>query len=98
MKCHSKSIISNARICYKENCNVTYNLHRHHVYEGRNRKNSEKYGLWVYLCGIHHNLSNEGVHFNKKFDKELKQLGQKKFEENYPSIDFLSIFRRNYKD
>lgn len=68
------------------------------VFEGRNRKNSEKYGLWVYLCGKHHNLSNEGVHFNKEFDNKLKKLGQEKFEENYPSIDFISIFYKNYKE
>lgn len=91
-----KSIINNDRRCFK--CNTTYNLHKHHIYEGRNRKNSEKYGLWVYLCGKHHNLSNEGVHFNKQFDLELKKLGQEKFEENYPGIDFLSIFYKNYKD
>ena len=89
-----KSIICNDKRCFK--CGVTYNLHKHHVCEGRNRKNSEKYGLWVYLCGKHHNLSNEGVHFNKEFDNELKQIGQKAFEKEYPELDFLSIFRRRY--
>lgn len=89
-----KSIINNDKKCFK--CGVTYNIHKHHILEGRNRKNSEKYGLWVYLCGKHHNLSNEGVHFNKDFDNELKVIAQKKFEEVYKDLDFLSIFRRNY--
>ena len=89
-----KSIVNNDRHCFK--CNTTYNLHKHHIYEGKNRKNSEKYGLWVYLCGKHHNLSNEGVHFCKQFDIELKKLGQEAFEREYQDLDFISIFRRNY--
>ena len=90
-----KSIIDNEKRCYK--CKTEYNIHKHHIFEGRNRNNSEEYGLWVYLCGKHHNLSNEGVHFNKNFDNELKKIGQEKFEEVYQDLDFLSIFRRNYK-
>ena len=93
--CHFSIIQENLSECYK--CHTTYNLHCHHVFEGRNRQNSERYGLKVMLCGKHHNLSNEGVHFNKEFDLELKKLGQQKFEENYPDLDFLSIFRKNYK-
>lgn len=89
-----KSIISNDKNCFK--CRTTYNLHKHHIFEGRNRQNSEKYGLWVYLCGKHHNLSNEGVHFCKEFDSELKRLGQQAFEEKYKDLDFASIFYRNY--
>lgn len=89
-----KSIVNNEKSCFK--CRTTYNLHKHHIFEGRNRQNSEKYGLWVYLCGKHHNLSNEGVHFCKEFDNELKKQGQEAFEREYQDLDFLSIFKRNY--
>lgn len=92
----SKSIISNERECLV--CKTPYNLHKHHIYEGTaNRKKSEKYGCWCYLCAKHHNLSNEGVHFNKALDKKLKKYAQSKFEETYPELDFMKIFGRNYK-
>lgn len=91
----SKSIISNEKICLV--CSTPYSLHKHHIFEGTGRRSqSEKYGCWCYLCGIHHNLSNAGVHFNKKLDLELKQMTQKKFMEVYPEIDFIKIFRKNY--
>lgn len=71
--------------------------HKHHIFEGRNRQNSEKYGLFVWLKPELHNMSNMGVHFNKDFDNYLKKVGQTAFEKHYPDLDFLSIFHRNYK-
>jgi len=71
--------------------------HKHHIFEGRNRQNSEKYGLFVWLLPELHNMSNVGVHFNKNFDNWLKEIGQTAFEEYYPELDFLSIFKKNYK-
>lgn len=91
----SKSIISNDSYCLI--CGTTQNLHKHHIFYGTGlRKLSEQYGCWCYLCAKHHNMSNEGVHFNKDLDNGLKQLTQKKFEETYPDKDFLKIFGRNY--
>ena len=93
----AKSIISNERVCVI--CEQPYNLHKHHVFFGTGlRKLSEKYGCWVYLCSYHHNGSNDAVHFNKRFDKVLKENTQKKFEEVYPDLDFVQIFGRNYKE
>lgn len=90
-----KSIISNERQCFV--CHTTFNLHRHHIIYGMaNRKQSEKYGCWVYLCAYHHNMSNEGVHFNKELDIKLKRLAQQKFIETYPDLDFIKEFGRNY--
>lgn len=71
--------------------------HKHHIFEGRNRQNSEKYGLFVWLKPELHNMSNMGVHFNKDFDNYLKKVGQTAFENHYPDLDFLSIFHKNYK-
>lgn len=90
-----RSIVSNERECFV--CGFTYNLHRHHIYFGAGRRQlSEKYGCWCYLCARHHNLSNAGVHFNKELDTRLKEFTQKKFIENYPDLDFLKIFGKNY--
>lgn len=92
----SKSIICNERECLV--CKTTLGLHKHHVFEGNaNRKLSEKYGCWCYLCAKHHNMSNESVHFNKVLDNKLKKYAQSKFEEAYPELDFLKTFGRNYK-
>lgn len=90
-----ESIISNVKECRV--CGSIYNLHKHHIFEGTaRRKISEKYGCWCYLCGKHHNLSSEGVHFNKTLDLHLKQLCQIRFQERYPDLDFLKTFGRNY--
>lgn len=89
-----KSILSNERKCYR--CKTTYNLHRHHIYYGPNRKNSEKYGCWVYLCGRHHNLSNEGVHSDRAFDLELKAECQKAFEAIHSHEKFMEVFGKNW--
>ena len=61
--------------CYV--CKTTHNIVRHHVFYGTgNRKISEKYKLFENLCSYHHNMSNEGVHFNKELDNEIKQKWQ----------------------
>lgn len=90
-----KSIIDNEKQCLV--CGSTSNLHKHHIFYGTaNRKLSEQYGCWCYLCGRHHNLSNVGVHFNKQLDTNLKQHAQKRFNEVYPELDFVKIFGKNY--
>lgn len=91
----SRSIVSNERECLV--CNTTHNLHKHHIFYGTSKRHlSEKYGCWCYLCAYHHNMSDEGVHFDKKLDNELKQMAQVKFMKTYPELNFLKIFGRNY--
>lgn len=70
----------------------------HEVFEGKNRQVSKIYGMVVPLCNYHHNTSNEGVHFNKKLDIELKQVAEKKFLEVYNKTieDFIMLFGKNY--
>ena len=74
-------------------------LDEHHVYEGANRKNSEKYGLKVY---IHHNkchiFGDNAVHRNAKVDRALKAMVQKRAMRHYGwSIEqFRKIFGKNY--
>ena len=90
-----KSIIQNEKECFV--CKTTYGLHEHHCFEGTGRrKQSEQYGLKIWLCGRHHNLSNEGVHFNKELDLQIKRIAQRKFEEKHSREDFIKIFGRNF--
>lgn len=90
------SIVDNRKRCYK--CGTTLNLHQHHIFYGKNRKKSDKDGCWVWLCGKHHNLSNQGVHFDKQFDKELKEVCEGFWLKYYnKSIDdFIERYGRNY--
>lgn len=90
-----KSILDNERRCYK--CGVRTNLHRHHIYGGANRNRSEYFGCWVYLCAHHHNMSNEGVHFDRSFDIDLKEDCQERWEENYGSREeFRAVFGKSW--
>lgn len=61
---------------------------------GKNRQISIKDGCCVYLCGRHHNQSNEGVHFNHELDIKLKQIYQKKWQEYYNGTE--EDFRKRY--
>lgn len=65
-------------------------------YGNSNRKQSEKYGCWVWLCGRHHNLSDYGIHFDKDLDLKVKKLAQSKFEENHSRQEFMQIFGKNW--
>lgn len=71
-------------------------LERHHIFGGKNRDNSEEYGLVVSLCHHCHNEPPNGVHYSKEFADRLKEYGQKKFEEENPALDFVEIFGKNY--
>lgn len=90
-----KSIIQTEKECYV--CHTTCNLQDHHIIYGTaNRKQSEKYGLKVWLCQEHH-TGNTGVHFNKTLDLHLKKLAQEKFNAVYgANKSFLEVFGKNY--
>ena len=74
-------------------------LDEHHVFFGINRKNSEKYGLKVYL---HHNkchiFGKNAVHQNAKVDRALKEMVQKIAMRyyNWSEYDFRLIFGKSY--
>ena len=71
----------------------------HHIYGASNRKNSEKYGLKVYLhhrkCHI---FGKNSVHQNNELNNKLKAIAQRKAMEYYGwDVDtFRSIFGKNY--
>ena len=82
-------LTNNMDYCYL--CGKIKN-HKHEIFYGKNRKNSMIYGMVIPLCNKCHDL----VHNNIALDNKLKKEAQVIFEEYY-DIDFLSIFRKNYK-
>ena len=90
-----KSVLQDKKECYA--CGTTYNLHDHHIIFGTaNRRNSEKYGLKVFLCQEHH-TGSAGVHFNRDFDLRLKKMAQTHFEAEFGARnEFVSIFGKSY--
>ncbi len=89
------SIICNAKECYI--CGSQRNLQRHHTLHGiSNRKNAEKYGLWVYLCTEHH-TGTHGAHQDRALDIQLIKISQKAFEREYGSrSEFIRVFGKSY--
>ena len=92
-----KSIVQIEKKCYLSG--QTLNLDKHHIFFGSNRRNSEKYGLWVWLNHYYH-IQDSGLstpHNNRETDLHLKRLAQRKFEEVHGSRgEFMRIFGRNY--
>lgn len=100
-----KSLIQKEKCCYL--CGRRDQLHYHHIFNGTaNRKLSDKYLLGIWLCPEHHNMSAQGVHFNKSLDLKIKQTGQKAWEAQYRDENggtaedarkaFIQIFHKNY--
>ena len=90
-----QSILQNEKYCWV--CGTTYNLHKHHIYGGGNRQVSEANGFWIYLCAKHHNMSNDGVHFNKELDTTLKMVCQQEFERTHTHKEFMDRIGKNYR-
>ena len=90
------SIIQRQKECLV--CFTTLNIHTHEVFYGKNRKKSIEDGCCVYLCGKHHNQSNEGVHFNHELDMKLKREMQIAWMMYYDKTinDFIKRYGRNY--
>jgi len=79
--------------------NVRFNeSHRHEIIFGPHRKKSIEDGLVVFLKPELHNMSKEGVHFNREFDLELKRVAQKTWQEYYNKTaeDFIKRYGRSY--
>ena len=88
------SVLQQEKECYL--CHRTGGLHSHHVFGAANRKWSEQFGLKIWLCPEHHNMSDQGIHFNKDFDIEVKRRAQARFESEHGHEEFMRIFGRNY--
>ena len=90
------NILQSKKQCYV--CGTENNIHIHEVYFGKNRQRSIKDGCCVYLCGRHHNQSNEGVHFNHELDLKLKKIYENKWLEVYNKTvdDFIREYGKNW--
>lgn len=78
---HPASILhdKNSRTCYlcvtlHDNWNEHRILDEHHIFGGPNRKNSEEYGLKVYLCHDHHIYGPEAVHNNARIRHAFESM------------------------
>ena len=94
-----RSIIEdkNEKSCFV--CGYAGRTEEHHIFGGNpNRRLSEKNGLKVHLCYMHHKDSKEGVHFNPELMEKLHKIGQKAFEESHTREEFMRIFGKNYLD
>jgi len=88
----AKSIITDELdYCYL--CGSPY-VEIHHCMYGSYRQLSDKYGLVIPLCYEHHR-GNNGVHFNKALDKQIKELAQEKFKSHYGK-DIIDVFGKNF--
>ena len=90
-----KSIIQSEKKCFI--CETTMSLEEHHcIYGTSNRKQSEKYGMKVWLCQEHH-TGSAGAHLNKELDTHLKKYAQTYFEANLGTrTAFRSVFGKSY--
>ena len=90
------SLIQDTKRCLV--CGSYNNIHTHEVYYGKNRQKSIEDGCCVYLCGRHHNQSNDGIHFNRKLDMKVKKQMEIKWLEHYNKDieDFIKRFGKNY--
>lgn len=72
-------------------------LHRHHIIFGSgNRRLSEMYGLWVYLCPDHHEFGPDAVHSCRATRELLSKAAQEAFEETYSHDEWMSAFGKNW--
>lgn len=72
-------------------------IHKHHIFFGTdNRKKSEEWGCYCYLCWWHHTGSSNSVHNNHELDLKIKKDCQMRFEKKYGHDKFMKVFHRNY--
>ena len=92
----SKSILSDDRKCFV--CGREYPLHQHHVFFGAGRRDlSEAWGCWVWLCPMHHNMSNHSAHFSRELDLMLKRMCQRQLEaDGWTRSRFIQTFNKSY--
>ena len=88
------SIVQAEKCCYL--CGRQYGLERHHILGGTaNRKLSEKYGLWVWLCHDCH-TGSDGAQYDPVKNRRLKAEAQAAFEIEYGHKMWMDTFRKNY--
>lgn len=105
----SKSIMQDTKECYLcrrdaealgyHGMLTSEGLDRHHVLFGTaNRKLSEKYGVWVWLCKKHHNEDHGlyAVHYNRQIRESLCMDAERAFLSRHSFEEYMDIFGKNY--
>lgn len=71
-------------------------LEAHHVFEGRNRKQSDRYGAVIHICRDCHNK----IHHHPADYAYLKREWQAKLmqDNGWTMDDWMERFRKNYGD
>lgn len=90
-----KSVLQKNRRCLL--CGKTLDLESHHVMYGPLRSVSEREGLKVWLCPLHHR-GNRGVHFNRNADLTVKKWAEAKYVSIYGKERWMQCFGRDYED
>jgi hypothetical protein len=75
-------------------CNHRY-AETHEVFGGNKRQKSIKYKMQIKLCNNHH-TGAEGIHRDTLFNFKVKQLYQRKFEDQYSHELFMQEFGKDY--
>ncbi len=83
-------ITNNLDKCYI--CKKAKKEDLHEVFGGRNRQISMKYGLVIPVCRKCHDT----IPKSKTLTQKLHEVGQKAFEKEYKSENFIKVFGKSY--
>ena len=96
----AKSILQwDERVCFKCGRNGIYDAIDEHIVFDGHEKQSDEFGLKVFLCHNDcHLFGRESVHKDKAFDFELKRYAQRKamIKHNLSEKEFADIFGKSY--
>ena len=70
------------------------NVVPHHIFEGANKANSEKYGFIIPLTMQWHTLRDDSIHHNRELDLKYKRMCQEYYVSilNKTKEEFISEF------
>jgi hypothetical protein len=86
--------VSNSEYCEICGCQASG---MHHVYEGSNRRNSEKWGCKFPVCVDCHTAGADALHRNDKALRYYKALYQRRLEAaGWTRSEFVATMGRNY--
>ena len=71
-------------------------MHNHHILVGAKIKIRDENGFWVWLAPEWHNMSGNGVHFDRTLDLMLKRLCQKEYEKGHTREEFMKLIGKSY--
>ena len=98
---YKPSIMQEKCECYICHAPYTVGLDHHHAVGGRNRKKSDEYALWIWLCRkCHSELHDQGKHEKEiQADAEkafIKDMRKKGYPEEICREEWLRQFGKHY--